>query len=75
VTEAVIREIAQARGIPVVEALIALDALEGADLWVLSALHGIRIATDFPGGPRLCPDIDRRDHWQAQWWAARHNLR
>lgn len=75
VTEAVIREIAQARGIPVLEAPIALDALEGADLWVLSALHGIRIATDFRGGPRLSPDIARRDNWQAQWWATRHKLR
>jgi hypothetical protein len=75
VTEAVITEIAQARGMPVVEAPIALGALEGADLWVLSALHGIRITTDFPGGPRLSPDVARRDQWQAQWWATRHNLR
>jgi branched-subunit amino acid aminotransferase/4-amino-4-deoxychorismate lyase len=75
VTEAVITEIAQARGMPVVEAPIALGALEGADLWILSALHGIRITTDFPGGPRLSPDIARRDQWQAQWWATRHNLR
>jgi branched-subunit amino acid aminotransferase/4-amino-4-deoxychorismate lyase len=75
VTEAVIREIAAARGMPVVEAPITLDTVEDADLWVLSALHGIRITTDFPGGPVVSPDIDRRDEWQAQWWATRHNLR
>jgi branched-subunit amino acid aminotransferase/4-amino-4-deoxychorismate lyase len=73
-TEAVIRDIAAERGVPVVETPLFLDGLEGSDLWVLSALHGIRIATDFPGGPALSPDSARRDAWQEQWWKTRQPL-
>ena len=74
VTEAVIRDIAAQRGVPVVEAPLALAGLEGSDLWVLSALHGIRIATDFPGGPALSPASARRSEWQELWWKTRHPL-
>lgn len=75
VTESVILDIASERGVPVVEVPLAVDELEGSDLWVLSALQGIRIATDFPGGPALSPKRDRRDEWQAQWWGTREQLR
>lgn len=74
VTEAVIIDIAGTRGMRVVEAPLALAGLEGSDLWVLSALHGIRIATDFPGGPVLSPDLARRTEWQSQWWNTKQKL-
>jgi branched-subunit amino acid aminotransferase/4-amino-4-deoxychorismate lyase len=74
VTEAVIRDIAEQRGVPIVEAPLALAGLEGSDLWVVSALHGIRIATDFPGGPALSPESARRGEWQELWWKTRQPL-
>ena len=74
VTEAVITDIAAQRGVAVVEAHSALHECEGSDLWVLSALHGIRVATGFPGGPRLSPDMARRVEWQAMWWKTRERL-
>ncbi len=74
VTESVIIDIARERGVPVIEAPLALGDLEGADLWVLSALHGIRVATDFPGGPSLSPNRVRRGEWQKHWWETRQPL-
>jgi hypothetical protein len=35
--------------------------------WVLSALHGIRVATAIVDGPPLEVNMDRRDHFQELW--------
>ena len=74
VTEAVITDIATRRGVAVVEAHSTLNDCEGSGLWVLSALHGIRVANGFPGGPQLSADMARRDEWQARWWETREPL-
>jgi branched-subunit amino acid aminotransferase/4-amino-4-deoxychorismate lyase len=35
------------------------DDLDGCELWVLSALHGLRVATSWVGGPRLAVEPGR----------------
>lgn len=67
ITEAVIRDIAAQRGIAVHEGDVTVSQLEGAELWILSALHGIRVASDFVNGPRLTQTPGRRDSWQELW--------
>jgi hypothetical protein len=42
--------------------------LDGAEVWILSALHGIRHTSHIVGGPAVNPDTTRRDQWQAAWW-------
>jgi branched-subunit amino acid aminotransferase/4-amino-4-deoxychorismate lyase len=69
VTEAVLTEIASESGVEVSERSFTLADLEGAEVWVLSALHGIRVAHEFFNGPQLGVIPGRRDQWQAQWWA------
>ena len=71
VTESVVIDIAREQGITVVPELATLSDLEGAEVWVLSALHGIRLATDFLGGPSLTSDGVRHAQWQKAWWEKR----
>lgn len=71
VTESVLRDIAKARGVGVAEGNLSVDDLDGAEVWILSALHGIRVATGFHNGPHLGAAAGRRDDWQAAWWATR----
>lgn len=67
VTESVLRDIATQRGIAVREDTLDFEALEGAEVWILSALHGIRLATELHGGPRITSVSGRRDDWQRAW--------
>lgn len=67
VTEAVLTDIALDTGVPVNEADVRVDDLEGAELWIVSALQGIRIATAFCDGPALVSHPHRRDQWQDLW--------
>jgi len=71
VTESVLSEIARSRGVDVVSHKLTVSDCEGSDIWILSALHGIRLATGFIDGPQLRSDKARRDLWQAAWWATR----
>jgi branched-subunit amino acid aminotransferase/4-amino-4-deoxychorismate lyase len=61
VTEAALVGLARERDISVVEKRFTPHDLEGARVWVVSALHGIRSVTDWVGGPRVRED---HDHWQ-----------
>lgn len=74
VTEAVLRGVAQARGVTVTEEPLTLESLAGAEVWILSALHGIRVATELCGGPDIAQTPGRRDDWHRAWWESRDPL-
>ena len=65
VTEDVVRTLAEEAGLSVVENTHTIAQLGGKLVWVLSALHGIRIATDILDGPTLVTDDSLRNHFQA----------
>jgi branched-subunit amino acid aminotransferase/4-amino-4-deoxychorismate lyase len=69
VTEAVLREILSAEGLEPEEKDLTVADIEGAELWILSSLHGIRLATEFVDGPQLGVVPGRREHWQEAWRA------
>lgn len=69
VTEAILREIAEHQGLNVYQKDLTVSELEGAEVWILSALHGIRMVSAFIDGPRLTHNPGRRDAWQAAWLA------
>lgn len=55
VTAAIVLEAARADGVATDAERIAPDQLAGCEVWVLSALHGVRGATAWVDGPRLAP--------------------
>lgn len=65
VTEDVVRTLADEAGFGVVENTHTIAQLEGKEVWILSALHGIRIATDILDGPTLVRDDSLRNDFQA----------
>jgi len=68
VTESVVVDIAHQRGLAVQEETVTMSELEGAEVWILSALHGIRHTSHIVEGPKVNPDTTRRDEWQQAWW-------
>ena len=66
VTEEIVRGLAEEEGLEVVEKAHTVGQLEGKEVWVLSALHGIRLATDIVAGPALLREEQRRNHFQAR---------
>lgn len=74
VTESVLVDLAKQQGIDVREETVTLPDLEGAEVWVLSALHGIRHTSHIVQGPPVNPDTTRRDRWQQAWWETRTPL-
>jgi branched-subunit amino acid aminotransferase/4-amino-4-deoxychorismate lyase len=69
VTEAVLVDIAHEQGVRVSPRQMTPADLEGHAVWILSALHGIRVATDWVDGPTLA----KNDDLAAAWRALRHN--
>ena len=67
ITEAVLTDYARSAGITVVVEDLSVSDLEGAEVWILSALHGIRVATAFVDGPPLSMVPGRRELWQEHW--------
>jgi branched-subunit amino acid aminotransferase/4-amino-4-deoxychorismate lyase len=67
VTERTIRDHAALIGTPVVSARIRPEDLDGAEVWVLSALHGIRVATEWRDGPAMHVEPGRVDYWRQQY--------
>ncbi|MGV3733243.1 MAG: aminotransferase class IV [Microcella sp.] len=53
VTAALVLEAARDEGVPIASESVEPDALAGCELWVLSALHGLRVATAWVDGPSL----------------------
>jgi len=74
VTESVLRDLAREWAIEVTEAPTRVDDLEGAEVWVISALHGIRLVTEFVGGPALATGRARSEAWFQAWWDRRSPL-
>ena len=67
ITEAVLTDYSRSAGIPIVAEDLSVSTLEGAEVWILSALHGIRVATAFVEGPSLGMVPGRRELWQEHW--------
>lgn len=63
--------LAAALGLDTWEESITPDELEGTELWVLSALHGIRIATAWVDGPELAERPGRLQTWRSRFDALR----
>jgi branched-subunit amino acid aminotransferase/4-amino-4-deoxychorismate lyase len=64
VTERALRTHAALIGAPIVEASVRPDDLDGCEVWTLSALHGIRVATEWRGGPSLHIEPGRAEYWR-----------
>lgn len=66
VTARSVLTLARALGHDTHEELVTPAELEGTELWVLSALHGIRIATEWVNGPSLAEQPGRLATWRAR---------
>jgi branched-subunit amino acid aminotransferase/4-amino-4-deoxychorismate lyase len=64
-----VRGIAAALGVPVEEEAVRPAELDGAVLWAVNALHGIRDVTSWVDGPSLATDPARSDAWRARFAA------
>jgi branched-subunit amino acid aminotransferase/4-amino-4-deoxychorismate lyase len=64
-----VRGIAAALGVPVEEEAVRPAELDGAVLWAVNALHGIRAVTAWVDGPALALDPARTDAWRARFAA------
>lgn len=58
--------LATALGVDVHYESVAPDALDGLEVWALSALHGIRIVTAWVDGPALAEEPGRLSNWRAR---------
>lgn len=61
-----VRGVAAALRVPVDEEAVAPAELEGATLWAVNALHGIRAVTSWVDGPALAQDPARTAAWRAR---------
>lgn len=66
--------LATALGVAIHEEAVTPAELGGTELWVLSALHGIRIATRWIEGPSLAELPGRLSAWRARMDALRRAL-
>ena len=69
VTETIIRELAGEEGFRVSEDRFTPHLIHGLEVWVVSALHGIRHARAWIDGPMLVADSGKREHYQQLWWS------
>ena len=74
VTARVVLTLATALGVDTYEEPVLPRDLEGTETWVLSALHGIRIATSWVDGPGLAERPGRLGEWRARLSALRRPL-
>jgi branched-subunit amino acid aminotransferase/4-amino-4-deoxychorismate lyase len=64
VTERTVVTLAKALGIEVLQDHATPRELDGHEVWVLNALHGIRIATFWVDGPTLAQEPGRLTEWR-----------
>jgi branched-subunit amino acid aminotransferase/4-amino-4-deoxychorismate lyase len=64
VTDRVLREHAIRIGATITEVEASPAELDGCELWVLSAAHGIRVATEWMDGPNLSSTDGRVSYWR-----------
>lgn len=67
VTESIVADIAQSRGVTVLAKRFRPDDLEDLEVWIVSALHGIRHAVSWRSGPSLLAPSGLRDDYQNEW--------
>lgn len=67
VTVSLVLDAARAAGVPVMSERITPAELAGCEVWVLSALHGLRVATAWVDGPALArpTHVERGRAWLA----------
>lgn len=75
VTARSVLTLARALGIDTHEEAVTPAELDGTELWALSALHGIRIATRWVDGPELAEKPGRLAQWRARLDALRKPIR
>ena len=66
VTARTVLTLATALGLDTHEEAVTPAELDGTEVWVLSALHGIRIATAWIDGPSLAEQPGRLATWRAR---------
>lgn len=64
VTDRVLRDHARLIGATITEVEASAQELAGCELWVLSALHGIRQVTEWVDGPELRSETGRASYWR-----------
>lgn len=74
VTARTVLTLAKALGVETYEEAVTPAELDGTELWVLSALHGIRIATAWVDGPSLAELPGRLESWRSRMSALRRPL-
>ncbi|MGX5680189.1 aminotransferase class IV [Schumannella luteola] len=74
VTTRSVLTLAAALGVETFEETVTPAELDGTELWVLSALHGIRIATSWVDGPALAELPGRLKSWRSRMSALRRPL-
>ncbi|MDO7882216.1 aminotransferase class IV [Salinibacterium soli] len=74
VTARSVLTLAAALGIETFDEAVTPAELDGTELWVLSALHGIRIATSWVDGPALAELPGRLESWRSRMSALRRPL-
>ena len=66
VTARSVLTLATALGLDTLEEAVTPSEIDGTELWVVSALHGIRIATDWIDGPALAQQPGRLATWRSR---------
>ncbi|TXK17148.1 aminotransferase class IV [Homoserinibacter sp. GY 40078] len=75
VTERTVVTLATALGIEIAELRVRPEELDGCEVWALNALHGIRIATAWQGGPlSTAEEPGRLSRWSLRLDALRRPL-
>ena len=69
VTEEVVLEICRDTGMEIREVAVTPEELEGAEVWVVSALHGLRHVSKWIDGPSLAPASALHRELQQSWWS------
>jgi Branched-chain amino acid aminotransferase/4-amino-4-deoxychorismate lyase len=75
ITEEVVLEICRGKGLEVQRLAVTPKDLEGAEVWVVSALHGLRHVTRWINGPALAPATVLHTELQEAWWMRAQDLR
>jgi len=64
ITEQLVCELVRDEHFDVTKRAHTMRELEGKEVWVLSALHGIRVASEIVGGPTVSVNMQRREEFQ-----------
>ena len=74
ITEEVVLDICREKGMEVRRVAVTPEDLEGAEVWVVSALHGLRHVSRWIDGPALAPASSLHTGLQEAWWGTAQHL-